>query len=138
MSCVDLGKLRVLLGSRSAHEGADAALDLDAQLAHASIVDANRLPRNIVTIDSAVVIRDVESGAHHYLFLLLHPEAKRASADVSILEPKGFALFGRRVGDVVEWPSSGGVRRVRIEAVQQPADIGAKRTAIAAGDFVYA
>ena len=138
VSSVDLRKLRALLSSRSEDDASQATLDVDARLAHATVVEAERLPRNVVTLDSTVVMRDVESGAHHYVLLVLHPDAKHSRANVSILEPKGFSLFGRRVGEVIEWPHASGVRRVRVEAVQQPAGIRAERASIAAGGFAYA
>jgi regulator of nucleoside diphosphate kinase len=137
VSSVDLRKLRALLSSRCEQDDTRTAA-IEAQLAHATVVEAERLPRNVVTIDSAVVMRDVESGAHHYLLLLLHPQSKRSRADVSVLEPKGLALLGRRVGEVIAWPRSNGMRRMRIESVQQPAGIRAEGAPIATGGFAYA
>lgn len=51
-------------------------------------------------------------------------EAKVEDRKISILAPIGTALPGYRVGDTVEWPVPGGVRRLRIEELLHHPEAG--------------
>jgi regulator of nucleoside diphosphate kinase len=44
-------------------------------------------------------------------------EADLAARRISVLAPVGTALIGYRAGDVIEWATPGGTRRLQIEAV---------------------
>jgi regulator of nucleoside diphosphate kinase len=49
--------------------------------------------------------------------IVFPPEADTAQQRISVLAPIGTALIGYRVGDVIEWSTPGGGRRLRIETV---------------------
>ncbi len=44
-----------------------------------------------------------------------------AAGRLSILAPIGTALIGFREGSIVDWPTPGGIRRLKIHRVTQPA-----------------
>jgi regulator of nucleoside diphosphate kinase len=122
LSTPDLLWLRTLLGARGRTAAVDREhlLDLQDELERAVVVDAESLPTDVVALASVVTVRDAESGVHSEYTLVLPSQADIAEGRISVLAPLGTALLGYRVGDVVEWRMPGGLRRLRIEAVQQP------------------
>jgi regulator of nucleoside diphosphate kinase len=90
---------------------------LDRELDEAEVVASERLPRNIVTINSQVRITDLASKKQMVYTLVFPRDADYAEGKISVLAPIGAALLGERVGDVVELTVPGGRKRLRIEAI---------------------
>jgi len=87
--------------------------DLD----RASIIDAEDVPHDVVTMNSVVCVADVDSG-EEMTFTLVYPEGADLSQEkVSVLAPVGSAVLGYRTGDMVEWKVPSGQRRLKIEKV---------------------
>lgn len=87
--------------------------DLD----RASVVEARDVPADVVTMNSKVLLRDLDSG-EEMMFTLVYPAAADASQDkISVLAPVGSAVLGYRAGNVVEWKVPSGKRRLKIEKV---------------------
>lgn len=108
----DMETLRALI---EIYGGNGTHLDrLEEELDRARIVDPKNVPPNVVTLNSEVRIKDLNSGEEK-TFTLVSPE-KLAAAElgVSILAPVGAALIGQREGDEVEWAVPTGVKRCRI------------------------
>jgi regulator of nucleoside diphosphate kinase len=124
----DLLRLRALLGSHARTAAGDRAhlLDLKEEMERATVIDTESLPSNVVAIESTVIVLDVESGAHNHYTLVLPSHADVAQGRISVLAPLGTALLGCRTGEIVEWRMPGGLRRLRIEAVQHPQPTGDK------------
>jgi len=90
---------------------------LAGELARASLVAAQDIPPDVVTMNTKARVRDLDSG-EVFAFTLSWPDgADAASGRVNVLAPMGMALLGCRVGQEVEWPVPGGTRRLRVEAV---------------------
>lgn len=106
------GQRRVTAGDR------EDLLDLQAELDRASIVEPQLLPSNVIALDSTAIVLDLESGLHNHYTLVLPAEADASEGRISVLAPLGTALLGYRAGEEVEWRMPGGLRRLRIEAVQ--------------------
>jgi len=86
-------------------------------LNRASIIDAENVPHDVVTMNSVVCVADVDSG-EEMTFTLVYPEAADLSQEkVSVLAPIGSAVLGYRTGDMVEWKVPSGQRRLKIEKV---------------------
>ena len=101
--------------------------ELDQELIDAEAVPATDIDADVVTMNSRVRARDLESGRTQAFTLVYHGDSAVFDDRLSVLTPLGVRVLGRRVGDLVEWPVRRGVRRLRIEAiVYQPE---------AAGDF---
>lgn len=118
----DLQRLRSLLRPLAADESPEL-LELEAELDRATIVDVESLPPDVVAMDSIVTLIDVESGQRDVYQLVVPSRADISRGRISVLAPLGTALLGYRVGDEVTWRMPRGVRRVRIEAVEQPASV---------------
>lgn len=116
----DLLRLLALTGpSRKSGSDRDHLLELEEELDRAMIVSDGALPPDVVALESTVVVIDAESAASRSYTLVVPEQADVAHGRVSVLAPLGVALLGCRVGDEVEQRTPGGLRRLRIESVQQ-------------------
>lgn len=117
VSSTDIDRLETLLSSLpdGAFPGKDA---LEAELDRADIVDPEKVPENVVTMNSTVRFR-VESSREEFNLTLVYPKDMDSSGDkISILAPVGSALLGLSQGDKIEWPKpGGGMLSVYIEEV---------------------
>lgn len=91
--------------------------DLRAELDGAEIVSPNRVPRNVVTMNSTVTLRDLDTNERE-TYTLVYPElADIANDRLSVLAPVGTAILGQRVGDELKWRVPAGWRRLRVQRV---------------------
>lgn len=116
----DAARLRELLAARSsAVRDQDHLAGLAAELERALIVEAGRVPSDVITMHAQATVLDLTSGERRKLTLVFPWQADVSAGRISVLAPLGTALLGYRVGDEVEWPMPGGLRRLRIEEVSQ-------------------
>lgn len=116
----DARRLRGLLAARresAAYDG-DHLRQLESELERAVLVAASAVPPEVVTMDSAVGILDLENGERREYTLVYPAEANPTAGRISVLAPLGTALLGYREGDELEWMMPGGLRRLRIESVR--------------------
>jgi len=100
---------------------------LEEELDRAVLVTSKNVPSDVITMNSEVVISDLDTGKEMTYRLVFPGDADIEQGKISILAPIGTALIGFRTGDVVKWKVPAGTRRLRIErVVYQPE---------AAGDF---
>ena len=107
--------LRVLAARHDQHAGDRGALA--GELRRARVVPRAQLPPDVVTMNSTVRLRDLETDEEETYTLVYPNEADIEANKLSVLAPVGTALLGYRAEDVVEWPVPAGVRRFRIEEV---------------------
>ena len=100
---------------------------LAGELTRATVVSPEEVPQDVVTMNSKVVLRDVDTSAEMTYSLVFPKNADVDAGAISILAPVGTAILGYREGDVIEWPVPSGMRRIRIEKVLYQPE--------AAGDF---
>ena len=90
---------------------------LTEELLRAEVVEPLKIPRDIVTMNSLVKFRDMETR-EVYMYSIVYPaNSDFEKGRISVLAPIGMALLGYRVGDVVEWPVPAGMRRLKVEEV---------------------
>ncbi len=100
-------------------------LELKTELDRAEIVSPQEIPADVITMNSQVRLHDLDSGEEMVYTIVFPHEANIQQNKVSILAPVGVALIGYRLGDVVEWPMPGKVRRLEIkEILYQPEAAG--------------
>ncbi|WP_442505427.1 nucleoside diphosphate kinase regulator [Novipirellula sp. SH528] len=88
---------------------------LRGELDIARIVAPNEIPRDVITMNSTVRLRDMESKETETFTLVYPDEANITEGKLSILAPLGTAILGNRVGDLVQWKIPSGVGRWRVE-----------------------
>ena len=122
----DFERLRRLVDGRRAGNDFDLEyLDtLEQELDRADIVDPDAIPRDVVTMNSEVRLRDLDSG-EVMVYRLVFPAQARTGNAISVLAPIGTAILGYRVGDLIEWRVPRGVRRLQVvEVLYQPEAAG--------------
>ncbi|HEX7081548.1 MAG TPA: nucleoside diphosphate kinase regulator [Gammaproteobacteria bacterium] len=121
----DFDRLEKLLGSLPANASPTKAALL-AELERAEIVEPEKVPPDVVTMNSTVRFQILESG-EEFLLTLVYPKDVQGQSDrISVLAPVGSALLGLSVGDELTWPRpGGGVATVKVvEVVYQPERAG--------------
>lgn len=119
MTTNDVRRLRELFAYLEARPGPDSALlhRLRREVNRAQIVEPGQVGRRVVTLQSRVVLRDLDTG-ETATYVLVYPEhADPAVGRLSVLAPIGTAILGGREGDTVEWAVPAGARRIRIHKV---------------------
>lgn len=125
---IDLQRLcRVVASELDLHDGSSRRLtELIAELERAEVVLSDEIPDDVVTMNSTVVLRDLDTGETETYTLVYPNHANIARNRLSVLAPVGTAILGYQVGDVVRWRVPAGVRRLRVEEVLfQPERVGA-------------
>ncbi len=91
---------------------------LEDELARATIVSPQKVPANVVTMNSTVRFRVSSSNEEFTLTLVYPKDVDQSGKTISILAPVGSALLGLSQGDTIEWPLPGkGLVKVHIEEV---------------------
>lgn len=119
----DLDRLQRLLEVLEESEAQEMKhLDaLEGELQRAKVIDDHQMPPDVVTMNSTVRVRNLDSGEEDIYCLTFPGDADLSSRRISILAPVGTALIGYRVGDIIEWEVPAGKRRMKIvEMVCQP------------------
>lgn len=84
-----------------------------------------KIQRSIVTMNSSVLVREINSGRQLEITLVYPDEAAPTTRRISVLTPIGLALLGRREGEVVSWKVPGGTGTFEIvKVIYQPEAAG--------------
>jgi regulator of nucleoside diphosphate kinase len=116
----DIQRLRHLVEGQKSMGNAEAPniIALEEELDRAQVVDAKEIRSDVITLNSQVRIRDLDTGKVMEYELVYPNTNSRSSADpLSVLAPLGTALLGYRAGDVIEWQVPKGMRRLQVEEV---------------------
>ena len=116
----DKERLRSLI---EIYKGKDAAYleHLEEELDTARTVRPENIPHDVVTMNSKVRIKDLDTGEEKILSLVFPGQTDSAEKTVSIIAPIGTALIGYREGDTIEWKVPAGTKRFQIvEIIYQP------------------
>ena len=90
---------------------------LEGELKRARVVPQSDMPPEVITMNSIVRLRDLESNETEEYELVYPADADMAYNRISVLAPIGTGILGYRLGDVIEWPVPAGLRRLRVEEV---------------------
>lgn len=90
---------------------------LDQELEMAKVVSPRDIPKDVITMNSLVRIRDLGSGEKKDYTLVFPSDARIEEGKISILSAIGTALIGYRAGDVIEWQVPSGLKRFKIEKI---------------------
>lgn len=76
---------------------------LNQELEKAQLVNVDQFPKDVVRLDSTVVIKDMETKRDMTITVVLPQSADIKQKKVSVLAPVGTALLGFRKGTKVSW-----------------------------------
>lgn len=117
----------VATARRQGGHGFGDLVGLASELTRAQIVEPSDIPSNVITMNSKVLLRDLDTSEDETYSLVFPGDADVASGAISVLAPIGTGILGYKEGDVVEWPVPAGKRRIKIEKILYQPE--------AAGDF---
>jgi len=120
----DMERLRALIEIYGADD--TPYLDrLEEELDRARVVGPKDIPADVVTMNSVVRVKDLDTGEERSFALVFPNKTGIGERVVSILAPIGTALIGCREGDSIDWEVPAGTRRIQItQIVYQPERIG--------------
>lgn len=124
----DYGRLMRLVESsrRFRQRDAEHLDDLEQELERAIVVNAGEVPHDVVTMNSRVRVKDLNSGRETTYQIVFPGNADVAKNRISVLAPIGTGLLGYSAGTTVEWRVPSGMRRFRILDIEyQPEAAGA-------------
>src|SRR3712207_160521 len=85
---------------------------LEAELGRARVVPAGKVPPDVVTMNSVVRLRDLDSDETEEYELVYPADADMAHNRISVLAPIGTAILGYRLGDAIGGTVAGGLTRL--------------------------
>ncbi len=102
-------------------------LNLERELNRAKVVSSEKIPNDIITMNSKVALKDLDSEEEMIYTLVYPADADLSANKISVLAPVGTAIIGYRLGDIINWPVPGGIAHLEVvNLLYQPE---------AAGDF---
>jgi len=75
----------------------------ESDLAFAVVTSPEKIPSNVVTLNTKVRIKDIAAGRQFVYTIVLPKDADIKEGRISILAPLGMALIGHKVGNIVEY-----------------------------------
>lgn len=90
---------------------------LERELVRARVVPSKKIPHNVITMNSKVLLKDLDSGEQMIYTLVYPSEANLTENKISILAPVGTAILGFREKDIIEWSVPDGLVRLEVEKI---------------------
>lgn len=95
------------------------------EINRAKIVSSTKIAGNVVTMNSRVLLQDLNTHHEFSCQVVFPSNADLESGKISVLAPVGTALLGYKVGDIIKWEVPSGVRKLKIkEMLYQPESEG--------------
>ena len=91
--------------------------NLEHELNRAEVVASENIPNDVITMNSKVLLKDVESGEEMTYTLVYPDDADLMEDKISILAPVGTAILGYRVGNIIDWEVPDGIVRLEVEKI---------------------
>lgn len=91
--------------------------DLEKELHRAAVLSSEEIPAEVVTMNSKVLLKDLDSGEETEYTLVYPDDADLEDNRISILAPIGTAILGFREGDILEWEVPAGMVKLQVEKV---------------------
>lgn len=116
---LDMERLRSLIdeAKRLNRYGNEYLEHLEIELSRGQLVSPADVPADVVTMNSKVRLRDLDTQEEMTVTLVFPGDADIAQSKVSVLAPIGTAMLGYRLGDTFTWNVPDGERRLQVESV---------------------
>lgn len=87
------------------------------ELRVAKRIPQDKISKNIVTMNSRVLLKELKSGREAEITIVYPQDADIRMKKVSLFSPIGVALLGCREGDTASWRVPAGIGRFKVEKV---------------------
>lgn len=123
----DLERLSDLLETYATGSSGRRFEKLESELTRAIVVPRDKIPKDVVTMNSRVLFENTTTGERREITLVYPGSADIDAGRISILVPVGTALLGLRVGQSIDWDLPSGVkhRYLVVDVPYQPEAAGA-------------
>ena len=91
--------------------------ELEDELDKGEVVNSRDIPNNIITMNSKVRLRDINTQKEMICWLVFPDDSNADQGKISILAPIGTALLGYKVGDIIEWRVPAGLTKLKVEEI---------------------
>ncbi len=91
--------------------------ELETELCRARIVKSREIPPNVVTMNSFVKLRDLDTNEEMEFTLAFPGNSNIDENRISVIAPIGTAIMGYSAGDTIEWHAPAGKHRIKIDTV---------------------
>ena len=88
--------------------------ELQYKLAHAEIIDPEKLPKNRAIFGSRVVLENIDTGQDVEYQLVGPDESNIEKGRISVSSPLGKAIIGKKPGDALTLQTPGGKRNYEL------------------------
>jgi len=95
---------------------------LRREIGRAKVVAASRRGRGIVSLNSSVLLEDLDTREQFTLEIVLPRHADADAGKISVLAPVATAILGCKTGDIIEQDVPGGKRTLCIRACEPASD----------------
>jgi regulator of nucleoside diphosphate kinase len=92
---------------------------LESELVRANVVSREKIPKNVVTMNSRVIFENETTRERREITLVYPEHADIDAGKISVLVPVGTALLGLSVGQSIDWELPGGEKQ-RYRIVEVP------------------
>lgn len=119
----DLERLQKLLWEAQStdYRKSEYLENLQKEIRRAVVVSPQDIPGDVITMNSIVSLKDIETGEEETYTLVFPEDSNPAQGKISILAPIGTGMLGYKVGDTFEWIVPAGKRRLQVKnIVYQP------------------
>ena len=91
--------------------------ELQEKLVSAKAVAPEKVPADVITMNSIARVRDLESKREGVYNLVFPSDSKPLEGRISVLSSLGVALFACRIGDEVEWDTPKGRKLLKVVGI---------------------
>jgi regulator of nucleoside diphosphate kinase len=96
--------------------------DLEMMIEDATAIQSEKVPAELVTMNSTVVLVDLNSRQRKQCTLVYPEDRDLITNSIGVLQPLGCCILGRSVGDIVEMREADRVRLFLIESIRYQAE----------------
>ena len=121
MTSLDIERLQKLLDNPDLTQQKPYLQKLESELKRAVVVEPSEIPADVITMNSTVLLVDLETKEEMTLTLVYPEQANISDGKISVLAPIGTAILGYH-----QWEVPDGVQKLRVKRiVYQPEAAGA-------------
>ncbi len=95
----------------------DDIRELSKELERAIVIEPEKIPGNVITMNSLVVFSDIDSGSELKYQLVFPNDADIIQNKISVLSPIGCALLGYKIGDVISIKTPKSEKKYKVEKI---------------------
>ena len=116
--CVTINDYQRLIGlmefSSLKNKNVEVTSHLLRELKSARMLTQENIPDKVITMNSRLILRELETGREKEITIAYPHEANIAEGKISVISHAGAAVLGRQEGDIVVWRTPLGYKEFEI------------------------